>query len=91
MLDPVMSKHHKSDDGKKFLKFAEKLSTCIPIHLVWKLENLNLENVVFDWALEEKRAQLVVSILDIFDKTLLIDLQFREGDEKKRIHWAHNL
>lgn len=47
--------------------------------------------MVFDWALEEKRAQLVVSILDIFDKTLLIDLQFREGDEKKRIHWAHNL
>ena len=70
-------------------EFAEKSPKRVTIHPGRKLDNPNLENMVFDWIMEQRKAELAVSTGDVIDKAVSIDPEFMEGDEKKRIYWVY--
>ena len=42
----------------------------------------------FDWIMDQRRAELDASALDIIDKAVSIDQGFKVRDEKKRIFMA---
>ena len=73
---------------RKTKEFAGKSPTYVTVHPSRKLDILYIDNMVFDWIMEQRRAELDVSTHDTIDKAVSIDPKFIGRDEKKRIYWV---
>ena len=62
---------------QKIKEFAEKSPKRVTVHAGRKLENTNLENMVFDWIMGQRKAELAVSSIYIIDKAVSIDPEFK--------------
>ena len=68
---------------RRIKEFVKKSPTRITAHTVPKLENPNLENIVFDWIMDQMRVELAVSTFYTINKAASIDFEFKGGDENK--------
>ena len=53
------------------------------------MENPALEQQLFAWIMEQRKAELAVSTTNIIDKAAFVCPDFKDGNEKKRLHWDY--
>ena len=51
-----------------------------------KLQNKELEDCTYSWIIEQQKCEMLVSTTDIIDRELFLDLDFKVGNENKRIY-----
>ncbi len=89
---PNMQPSQLTKWGKNYPKIKElatKSPKKSPIHPGKKVENHDLEALVFDWVVKERRAKLAVFTTDFIDKAVSIYSESKNRDEKQRLHWVY--
>ena len=84
--------HQRFANGRKIMKILrqEHLSSRkLPLHPGAKAEAVELDAQLYDWVTEQRRAELAVSTLEIIDKALSIDPQFKNGNSTTLQNWVY--
>ena len=61
----------------------------LTLHPAAKAEAIELETQLYDLGTDQRRAELAVSTLEIIDKALSIDPQFKNGNTAKLQNWIY--